>query len=247
MDQDRIAIVFAAGRGSRLAPLTDTTPKPLLKVKNKSLLEWNLGKIFPLVDKVIIVVSYLSEQITSSIGDNFLGKPIEYVTQQNPKGGTLDAFRTAIFQSNPSNFTANFLILNADDIHGSQIYEKFQDQILTNPDQALVSARIVKDSEKLKSLGIFEVNDDCDLVQIWEKPQYFVSELANSGIYYFPNKVKSFIDPTPNTTDKEHYITTDLFTPYSKVFPIKVISSDDMWLQISTPQDLEAANQYFVQ
>ena len=245
MSKNTIAIIFAAGKGSRLAPLTNATPKPLLTVSDKSLLEWNMQKIAPMVDKIIIVVSYLADQIINKIGNSYNGLEVEYVIQNNPKGGTLDALRTAIFYSKADNQDQNYLILNADDIHGSEIYSKFSTSIQTNPDQALVSARIVEDREKLKSLGIFEADASSNLVQIWEKPQEFVSELANSGVYYFPNKVKGLIDPTPNTSDKEHYITTDLFTPYSKIHPIKVVSSSDLWLQISNQDDLKTANEYF--
>ncbi len=239
-----ISIIFAAGRGSRLAPLTDITPKPLLEVQNKTLLEWNLEKLVPFTDKFIIVISYLGQQIIDQIGDKFQGKNVEFVWQKNPKGGTLDALRTAIFYSSKENLHGNYFITNSDDIHGPEIYNKFYESIIEDEEKALVSAKIIEDREKLKSLGVYEITKNNDLVKVWEKSQEFVSTLANSGIYYFPNKVTGLISKGLNDSQtQEHYITTNLFNPYEEKYGIKVISSTDMWLQISNIDDLENARE----
>ena len=52
------AVILAAGKSTRTYPLTLTTPKPLLKVGNKTLLEYNLDQLNGLVKEVIIVVGY---------------------------------------------------------------------------------------------------------------------------------------------------------------------------------------------
>lgn len=66
----RRAMIFAAGRGERLRPLTLTTPKPLLRVGGKRLVEWHLEKLARSGhDEVVINVSHLAEQFEPALGD----------------------------------------------------------------------------------------------------------------------------------------------------------------------------------
>jgi N-acetyl-alpha-D-muramate 1-phosphate uridylyltransferase len=64
------AMVFAAGRGERLRPLTDSLPKPLLEVYGKPLIDWHLEKLSAagIVD-VVVNVSHLAEKIITHVGD----------------------------------------------------------------------------------------------------------------------------------------------------------------------------------
>jgi N-acetyl-alpha-D-muramate 1-phosphate uridylyltransferase len=64
------AMIFAAGRGERMRPLTDTTPKPLLEVSGKRLIEWHLEKLGAAsVRQVVINTSYLARQFPLALGD----------------------------------------------------------------------------------------------------------------------------------------------------------------------------------
>ena len=63
-----ISIVFAGGRGTRLNPLTETIPKPLIRVCGKPLIQWNMERVARNVDKFLIVISYLGEQIIDYFG-----------------------------------------------------------------------------------------------------------------------------------------------------------------------------------
>jgi len=64
------ALIFAAGHGERMRPLTDTTPKPLLKVGGKPLIEYHLEKLARAgVCEVVINISHLAEQFPAALGD----------------------------------------------------------------------------------------------------------------------------------------------------------------------------------
>ncbi|MFZ2235051.1 MAG: nucleotidyltransferase family protein [Dokdonella sp.] len=66
----RQALIFAAGRGERLRPLTDTTPKPLIEVGGKPLIVWHLEKLAAAgVREVVINTSHLAEQFEPTLGD----------------------------------------------------------------------------------------------------------------------------------------------------------------------------------
>ena len=64
------ALIFAAGRGERMRPLSDTTPKPLLEVGGKRLIEWHLENLAAAgVLRVVINTSHLAEQFPAALGD----------------------------------------------------------------------------------------------------------------------------------------------------------------------------------
>ena len=64
------ALIFAAGLGERMRPLTDTTPKPLLAVGGKRLIEWHLEKLAALgIEDVVVNTSWLAEQFPATLGD----------------------------------------------------------------------------------------------------------------------------------------------------------------------------------
>lgn len=66
----RRAMIFAAGRGERMRPLTDATPKPLLRVRGKMLIEHHLEKLAAIgVSDVVINISHLAEQFPAALGD----------------------------------------------------------------------------------------------------------------------------------------------------------------------------------
>ena len=63
-------MIFAAGRGERMRPLTDSTPKPLLEVGGKRLIEWHLEKLAAAgITRVVINTSYLAAQFPTTLGD----------------------------------------------------------------------------------------------------------------------------------------------------------------------------------
>jgi len=66
----RHALIFAAGRGERMRPLSDATPKPLLSVGGKRLIEWHLEKLGKIgVREVVINTSHLAQQFPAALGD----------------------------------------------------------------------------------------------------------------------------------------------------------------------------------
>ena len=71
------AMVLAAGRGERMRPLTEHTPKPLLKVHNKALIEWTLQALQAQgYCDVLINTAWLGEQIRETLGNTFSASPL---------------------------------------------------------------------------------------------------------------------------------------------------------------------------
>ncbi|OIB55960.1 nucleotidyltransferase family protein [Natrialba sp. SSL1] len=83
------ALVFAAGRGTRLQPYTDDTPKPLLEVGGEPLLRRTLQTVtdtVPGIEQFTIVVGYRGDKIVDCIGSTVDGVPVSYAWQRNRKG-----------------------------------------------------------------------------------------------------------------------------------------------------------------
>ena len=74
-------VIIAAGRGTRMRPLTDTTPKPLLKVCGKAVLDHIVEALPTQITELIIVTGYLGEQIREHCGEEFYVRPVTYLEQ----------------------------------------------------------------------------------------------------------------------------------------------------------------------
>jgi MurNAc alpha-1-phosphate uridylyltransferase len=86
------ALILAAGRGERMRPLTDITPKPLLPVRGKPLIEWHLEALARGgVRDVVINTAWLEEQFPATLGNGERwGLRIRYSTEGRDHGGALD-------------------------------------------------------------------------------------------------------------------------------------------------------------
>lgn len=86
------ALILAAGRGKRMRPLTDDTPKPLLKVHGKPLIEWHLEALARAgVQQVVINTAWLEEQFAPTLGDGARwGLNIRYSREGHDHGGALE-------------------------------------------------------------------------------------------------------------------------------------------------------------
>ncbi len=80
------AVILAAGEGRRMLPLTQSIPKPLLRVKNKTILDYIFDALPPEIDQVVLVVGYLKKKIQEHIGYRYQGKAIRYVVQHSLTG-----------------------------------------------------------------------------------------------------------------------------------------------------------------
>ena len=106
------AMILAAGRGERMRPLTDTTPKPLLLVQDKPLIVWHIEKLVGAgFTTIIINIAHLGEQIIESLGDG--GKwGIQIIYSDERESGALET-AGAIIKVLPI-LSDTFLVVNGD-------------------------------------------------------------------------------------------------------------------------------------
>ena len=85
------ALILAAGRGERMRPLTDATPKPLLEVRGQPLMQWHLVALArDGVSRVVVNTAWLGEQIPACFGDRWQGLDIAYSMEGRDFGCALE-------------------------------------------------------------------------------------------------------------------------------------------------------------
>lgn len=170
------AVILAAGKGTRMGALTKDTPKSMLKVAGKSILEWKLEALPDTITEVIIVTGYLGNIINETFGSAYNGKKISYVTQPNLASGTMDA----LISARPL-LRGVFLVMNGDDIHSKEDLE----QCVQN-DWALA----VSHTEDLRSASCVVTNAAGEIIDIVEADQHSGGAgLAGVGVYTLDTSV----------------------------------------------------------
>jgi MurNAc alpha-1-phosphate uridylyltransferase len=105
-------MILAAGRGERMRPLTDTTPKPLLRIGGQTLIEHHIHALVRAgITELVINHAHLGEQIAHALGD---GSAYGVAIQYSPEGEAALETGGGIFKALPLLGEAPFLVMNAD-------------------------------------------------------------------------------------------------------------------------------------
>jgi len=157
------AVIMAGGRGQRLSPLTDTIPKPLLKVGDKSIIQHNIDRLsFFGIDDYWISINYLGDMIKHEVGSgNEKNININYITEKIPLG-TLGAI------SNINEFKHDHILVTNSDVLTNLDYEDFYLQFLNNnADMAVVTIRY----EVKIPYAVLETKNS-SIISLKEKPTF---------------------------------------------------------------------------
>lgn len=187
------AMIMAGGRGERLRPLTDKTPKPMLPLGIKPIIEHNIDRLISYgIEKIYISVKYLGEQIEEYFGDgSSKGIQIEYVWEDQPLGTAGALAMVEKFN------TKHILLMNSDLFTDAD----FEDLYLNTISQkAGMGVATVPYTTKVP-YGIFTTNEN-QVTGLKEKPIY--TNYANAGIYILNTSV---LNKIPRNT---FYNITDL-------------------------------------
>jgi NDP-sugar pyrophosphorylase family protein len=202
------AVILAAGLGTRLRPHTEKTPKPLLAVQGRPILDWTLGALPKAVDRVIVVTHYLAAQVDDYLRTQTHFKDWVTVPQGDPQG-TGDAFRKCQAQIRAD----KILVLNGDDLFGAEDLAKLA---------ATPAGLIVQEVQEPKKFGIAFLKKDGTLEKLVEKPDLPPPQLANTGAYLFPRDV---FDIEITRSQRGEYEITDYVTKLAAKRPFHVVRS----------------------
>ena len=215
-------IILTAGKGTRLRPLTDATPKPLVKVAGKPLIDHIVESLPSSIEELIIVTGYLEEQIREYCGKEFHGRPVTYMHQE-VQDGTARALWLC-----KDLLRGRFLFMYGDDIHGANDIAR-----LTSYNRSML-AKTVPNPERF---GIVVRNPDGTVATIEEKPEHPPSNLASTGGFVLDMNLFKFEPQKP--VNGEYYL-PEVVERYSKEYPVAVVE-EAVWIPIGYPEDIEKA------
>lgn len=181
--QIKKAIILAAGRGKRLRPLTDHTPKPLLPVWGKPLLDHTLQAVAEVgVEEVCLVTHYLGEQIKAFVQDgNRWGLRVTYRYQPQINGTGQAVLVASDFLTEPCWLIAGDYALLSSDLHPLlETYHQTRAEMVVGLKQLPASELSKRSSVRL--------NEQNEVLEIVEKPNAGTapSSFAASFLYIVP-------------------------------------------------------------
>lgn len=220
------AVLMAGGKGERLRPLTENTPKPLLPVGEKAIIDHNIDRLISYgVKNISVTVNYLREQLEEHFAEP--RSEVKVQTVREPKYlGTIGSIRFV-----KKFYNGTVLVMNSDlftNINYEDFYLHFKEH------NAEMSVAAVPYTVSVP-YGIFDL-DGREIQRLIEKPTY--NYYANAGIYLIK---RSALDEIPEDT---YFNATDLIEKLisegKKVirFPL-----NGTWIDIGNPQEYQKANE----
>ncbi len=216
-------VILAAGKGTRLRPLTESIPKPLVQVAGKTLLDHIVEALPSAVDELIIVTGYLEDKIKAHCGSLFHGRKVTYVSQTEQKG-TAHALWLC-----KDLLKGRFLFMFADDLHGRNDIAR-----ATSYSRSMLTYT----TDTPEKFGIVVRHPDGTLAEMIEKPEHPPSNLASTGVMVLDDNIFKF-DPYAVETKGEYYL-TNVIEQYAKEYPIAVVEQS-LWIPIGYPEDIQKA------
>lgn len=220
------AVLMAGGKGERLRPLTEKTPKPLLKVGEKAIIDHNIDRLISYgVKNISVTVNYLGEQLEEHFAEP--RGEVKVQTVREPKYlGTIGSIRFV-----KEFYNDNVLVMNSDlftNINYEDFFLHFKEH------NAEMSVAAVPYTVSVP-YGIFDL-EGREIQGLIEKPTY--NYYANAGIYLIK---RSALNEIPDDT---FFNATDLIEKLigegKKVirFPL-----NGTWIDIGNPQEYQKANE----
>lgn len=220
------AVLMAGGKGERLRPLTEKTPKPLLKVGDKCIIDHNVDRLIRYgVKHINVTVNYLAEQIEEHYGEP--RDSIKVQTVREPKFlGTIGSIKFV-----KSFYNDVVLVMNSDlftNIDYEDFYLHFEEH------EADMSVAAIPYNVSIP-YGILDL-DDRNIKGLLEKPKY--NYYANAGIYLI--KKSAFKEIPEDTFFNATDLIEKLISENKKVIRYPL---NGTWIDIGTPQEYQKANE----
>ncbi|MDE6189929.1 MAG: nucleotidyltransferase family protein [Clostridia bacterium] len=222
------AIIMAGGMGSRLRPLTNSLPKPLVKIIDKPVMEFVIRNLAQGgIKDIAVTVGYKADMIMDYFGDgSAFGVSLTYFEESEPLG-------TAGGVKNASDFIVDdFIVLSADGFCNIDI-EEFCKFHKSHSEPISMAVRYMSDA---RGFGLVRIDDDGLVTSFAEKPKFMCSGLINMGIYAFDKEILQEIP------DGKCDFSYDVFP--RRIGDIRAYSTQCFWSDIGTLSDYYLTNHY---
>jgi UDP-N-acetylglucosamine diphosphorylase / glucose-1-phosphate thymidylyltransferase / UDP-N-acetylgalactosamine diphosphorylase / glucosamine-1-phosphate N-acetyltransferase / galactosamine-1-phosphate N-acetyltransferase len=221
------AVILAAGKGTRMQPLTYDIPKAMLPVKGKPVLEYVFDFLPEEIDKVIIVINHLGDQIKKHFGNEWKGRKIEYVVQEelNGTGGAVYACKDHV--------SGKFMVVMGDDLyHRRDLLRNMLEYDLA------ILAYEIEDSTRF---GILVTDENGNLTEIIEAPHAPGRALTSTNAFVLNEKFFDY-DLVPAKTGSVEFGLPQTLASMAKDYPVKILTTD-RWITLGFPKDIQKAEE----
>ena len=221
------AVLMAGGKGERLKPLTDETPKPLLKVGSKPIIDYNIELLLKFgVENINVTVNYLAEQIETHFAKDRDGIKVKCIREPRYLG-TMGSIKLI-----PKFYNDSILIMNSDLFTNIDLEDFYNTFIDSGAEMAVAAVPY----SFAVPYGVFDL-DENSIKGLREKPTY--NYYANGGIYLIK---RSLLEIIPNDLffDATDFIELILEQGY-KVTHFPIIG---YWIDIGKPEDFKKVQEY---
>lgn len=234
-----IGIVLAGGTGSRLWPITLSVSKQLVPVYDKPLIYYPIATLMTSGIREIIVITSEREapQFRQLLGDGSqFGIKFNYAIQSSPRG-IADAFNVVADQISGEKVA---LILGDNIFHGQGLGRNLQKY--TDVEGAQIFGYQVSDPSQY---GIAEFDGNNKVVNLVEKPDSPISNIAIPGLYFYDEQVLSIVDGLKPSKRNELEI-TDVNREYLRLgkLNLEILPRGTAWLDTGTTDSLVEASSY---
>lgn len=209
-----------------MGALTENSPKPLLEVGGKTLLEQKFDALPKEVDEIILIVGYMGSKVHEKFGGNYNGKKILYIEQENPTGGTAEALWLA-----KDILHDTFLVMNGDNIYSPEDIARCASvhgwAVLVQEKERVGTGRVVVDAHG-RVMDIVENSDHAG-----EKGY------ANTALYVLDTRIFQY-KPVPKAPESTELGLPQTMMQAARDIHIHTITAT-FWIEIKSPTDLARA------
>lgn len=240
------AIILAAGYATRLYPLTENRPKPLLEIKGKPIVEYILKKVEEIkeIDEIFIVTNNKFFLHFEEWKQNFsFTKKITIVndgtTSNEDRLGSLGDVQFAI---NQGRVDQDVMVISGDNLFEFSLKE--MTNLFYRYQTSIVALYDVKNLEEAKFYGIVGINRNNRMIDFVEKPAQPKSTLASTGIYIYPKEtlsvLKDFVNRFDNTDRAGNFLEY-----LHQIEDVYCFVSQKKWFDIGSFESLKKAEQEY--
>ncbi|MBI5332061.1 MAG: NTP transferase domain-containing protein [Candidatus Aenigmarchaeota archaeon] len=212
------AVILAAGKGTRLEPVTSTRSKPMIPLANKPLLEWTVENLIHIVDEIVLVVRKDQQDII----EHFSGTlKIKFVYQDEPRG-TGHALLCC-----EKEIDSRFILLN-----GDEMIPRSDIETLSKKTELQLSVFYV---ENPKKYGVLKIEGN-KIKKIDEKSETPQSNIVSAGLYLLDKRIFNYLKKIKPSARNELELTDGLNLMFADGIVVEPFSLSQ-WVTITHPWD----------
>jgi glucose-1-phosphate thymidylyltransferase long form len=228
------AVVLAAGKGTRLRPLTEDKPKAMVEVDGKPLVSHCFDRLAEMgAEEFVVVVGYMKEHIIEDFGDSYREIPITYAHQREQRG-LAHALLTV-----EEHIDDDFMLMLGDNIFNANLTDVVRRQREERADAAFLVEEVPY--EDASRYGVCDTNHFGEITEVIEKPEEPPTNLVMTGFYTFSPAIFHACQLVQPSNRGEYEISEAIDLLIRSGRTIDAIGLDGWRIDVGYPEDRDEA------